>query len=378
MTGGRGQADGLRGGARAAAGGHAVRGHSALHEPGAGAGGGGGRAQRPLLRGHPHVRDVHGPAALRRERSLRGHAPAPGGGRRPTRAPCSRRCPSCWRTRSWPACPRPRRTGRPRPPTSTACSCASAPDARVDRRAAEGYNRRTRAPHPPAARRRPDPGHRAGRDAAAAQEPSAAAPARPPSHRPPSRSRSVSGARSRPTAALSVPARRGSSPPPGPGPFTFTPTGFQRTPDAGTALELQNVTLGGGGRPRPRRGGQGRAARPRPLQPQPHLVGRPDLRPAGLDPLRPEGGGARCRAREPPLRPGRRGSPLLEADRARAGELRHVAHRRWAASRCPSSSWGARSGGTPTGGRRWARATRSTTATPTCSRATTARGRRAR
>ena len=31
--------------------------------------------------------------------------------------------------------------------------------------------------------------------------------------------------------------------PTGPGPFTFTPTGFQRTPDAGTALELQNVTL---------------------------------------------------------------------------------------------------------------------------------------
>jgi hypothetical protein len=35
--------------------------------------------------------------------------------------------------------------------------------------------------------------------------------------------------------------------PTGPGPFTFTPTGFQRTPDAGTALELQNVTLGAEG-----------------------------------------------------------------------------------------------------------------------------------
>jgi hypothetical protein len=32
-----------------------------------------------------------------------------------------------------------------------------------------------------------------------------------------------------------------------PGPFTFTPTGFQRTPDAGTALELQNVALVGEG-----------------------------------------------------------------------------------------------------------------------------------
>jgi hypothetical protein len=35
--------------------------------------------------------------------------------------------------------------------------------------------------------------------------------------------------------------------PSGPGPFNFTPTGFQRTPDAGTALELQNVTLGAEG-----------------------------------------------------------------------------------------------------------------------------------
>jgi hypothetical protein len=35
--------------------------------------------------------------------------------------------------------------------------------------------------------------------------------------------------------------------PTGPGPFTFTPTGFLRTPDAGTALELQNVTLGAEG-----------------------------------------------------------------------------------------------------------------------------------
>jgi hypothetical protein len=35
--------------------------------------------------------------------------------------------------------------------------------------------------------------------------------------------------------------------PTGPGPFTFRPTGFQRTPDAGTALELQNVTVGGEG-----------------------------------------------------------------------------------------------------------------------------------
>jgi hypothetical protein len=32
-----------------------------------------------------------------------------------------------------------------------------------------------------------------------------------------------------------------------PGPFTFQPTGFQRTPDAGTALELQNVSLVGEG-----------------------------------------------------------------------------------------------------------------------------------
>src|SRR5437667_10728094 len=30
-------------------------------------------------------------------------------------------------------------------------------------------------------------------------------------------------------------------------PVTFTPTGFQRTPDAGTALELQNVALVGEG-----------------------------------------------------------------------------------------------------------------------------------
>jgi hypothetical protein len=35
--------------------------------------------------------------------------------------------------------------------------------------------------------------------------------------------------------------------PTGPGPFRFVPTGFQRTPDAGTALELQNVTLGAEG-----------------------------------------------------------------------------------------------------------------------------------
>ena len=35
--------------------------------------------------------------------------------------------------------------------------------------------------------------------------------------------------------------------PTGPGPFNFVPTGFQRTPDAGTALELQNVTLGAEG-----------------------------------------------------------------------------------------------------------------------------------
>jgi hypothetical protein len=35
--------------------------------------------------------------------------------------------------------------------------------------------------------------------------------------------------------------------PTGPGPFTFRPTGFQRTPDAGTALELQNVSLVGEG-----------------------------------------------------------------------------------------------------------------------------------
>jgi hypothetical protein len=35
--------------------------------------------------------------------------------------------------------------------------------------------------------------------------------------------------------------------PTAPGPFTFTPTGFQRTPDAGTALELQNVSLIGEG-----------------------------------------------------------------------------------------------------------------------------------
>jgi hypothetical protein len=35
--------------------------------------------------------------------------------------------------------------------------------------------------------------------------------------------------------------------PTGPGPFTFTPTGYQRTPDAGTALELQNVTIGAEG-----------------------------------------------------------------------------------------------------------------------------------
>jgi hypothetical protein len=35
--------------------------------------------------------------------------------------------------------------------------------------------------------------------------------------------------------------------PTGPGPFTFTPTGAQRTPDAGTALELQNVSLVGEG-----------------------------------------------------------------------------------------------------------------------------------
>jgi hypothetical protein len=35
--------------------------------------------------------------------------------------------------------------------------------------------------------------------------------------------------------------------PTGPGPFTFQPTGYQRTPDAGTALELQNVSLVGEG-----------------------------------------------------------------------------------------------------------------------------------
>lgn len=35
--------------------------------------------------------------------------------------------------------------------------------------------------------------------------------------------------------------------PTAPGPFTFRPTGFQRTPDEGTALELQNVSLVGEG-----------------------------------------------------------------------------------------------------------------------------------
>ena len=35
--------------------------------------------------------------------------------------------------------------------------------------------------------------------------------------------------------------------PRGPGPFQFIPTGYQRTPDAGTALELQNVSLGAEG-----------------------------------------------------------------------------------------------------------------------------------
>jgi hypothetical protein len=35
--------------------------------------------------------------------------------------------------------------------------------------------------------------------------------------------------------------------PAGPAPFTFQPTGFQRTPDAGTALELQNLSLVGEG-----------------------------------------------------------------------------------------------------------------------------------
>ena len=69
-------------------------------------------------------------------------------------------------------------------------------------------------------------------------------------------------------------------------------------------------------------------ARPRPLQPEPHVVRRPRLRPPGLDPLRTEGGGAALGPREPPLRPGRPGPALLQADRARARDLRHVAHRR--------------------------------------------------
>ena len=66
---------------------------------------------------------------VRRQRSVRGHAPAPRGAAARTRGRCSPRCPAiCWRTRSSPAWPRPRRTGRRRPPTWTACSCASGPD----------------------------------------------------------------------------------------------------------------------------------------------------------------------------------------------------------------------------------------------------------